>query len=149
MTGPSIPDFKIIEPPGRTIKPARPRLYVKNGQMFPHSMNRIIAKMHPHQRFEVRMHDLGPWKMGDVIERHIDLVGAHLPTLLGLRAIVPTRKPPYKAPATVANLQQRAAVLKRAQDSARAIAAQLKAPVTNPAVLDAPIPGVITGKVTG
>jgi hypothetical protein len=142
-------DFKTIERPARTIKPARPRLYLKNGLMFPHPMDRVIAKMHPRQRFEVARHGLGPWQKGDVIERHVDLVGAHLPTLLGLRAIIPTQKPAHKAPATVANLRQRAAVLTRMQDHARAVAQQLKAPVTSEAVLQAPIPGVTTGKVTG
>jgi hypothetical protein len=141
--------FRVIERPVRTIKPPRSRLYLKNGLLFPHPMDRHIAKMPYNQRFEVNQHGLGPWQKGDVIERHIDLVGAHLPTLLGLRAIVPTQKPAHKAPATIANLKQRAAVLGRMQDHARAVAQQVRAPVTNEAVLQAPIPGVITGKVTG
>lgn len=149
MIGPSIPDFRVVERPARTIKPPGPRLYLRNGRMFPHPKDRILAKMHPHQRFEVNQDGLGLWKRGDVIERHIDLVGAHLPTLLGLRAIIPTQKPAYKHPRTIAQLQARAAILTRLQDTARGVAAQLKAPVTNMAVLDAPIPGVITGKVTG
>lgn len=164
MTGPSIPGSnpheyydqliaaglaKEVGQPARTIKQPRPRLYVRNGQMFPHPLNRVIAKMPHNQRFEVSQEGLGLWKKGDVIERHIDLVGAHLPTLLGLRALVPTQKPAYKHPRTIAQLQARAAILTRLQDTARGVAQQLKAPVTNPAVLDAPIVGVITGKVTG
>lgn len=149
MIGPSTLDFKTIERPSRTIKPPQPRLYLKNGRMFPHPLDRVLAKLPQNQRFEVNRDGLGLWHKGDVIERHIDLVGAHLPTLLGLKAIVATQKPTYKHPATIAALQARAAILTRLQDTARGVAQQLKAPITNPAVLDAPVPGVITGKVTG
>lgn len=80
-------------------------------RLFPHPMERSLARMPHDQRFEVTWSaPLGPWTKGDVIERHVDLIGAHLPTLLRLGAIKPTTAPAKKHPKTIANLQARVIV---------------------------------------
>lgn len=112
------------------------------GRLFPHHLDHAIARMPHDQRFEVTWPaPLGPWTRGDVIERHVDLVGAHLPTLLALRAVRPTSAPAKKHPATLANLAARSvlsewrpnAIIGAVQDAGGEVApgqaARLTAPV--------------------
>jgi hypothetical protein len=98
----------------------------------------------PHnQRFEVLHPALGPWTPGDVIERHVDLVGAVLPRLLQLRAIAPTDKPAFKAPRTIANLIERKLVSPRIAASLEDRLSGTQAlPGAIPNSAKAPIPGI-------
>lgn len=84
------------------------------GRLFPHSLDRFVSRLPHDQRFEVIWPaPLGPWTRGDVLERHVDLIGAHLQTLLKVGALKPTAKPAYKAPQTIANLKARAPLTAR------------------------------------
>lgn len=105
-------------------------------RLFPHHLDRVIARMHHTQRFEVVHPALGPWTKGDIIERHVDLVGAFLPRLLECRAIVPTHKPAFKHAQTIANLKSRGLLTPIVAEALQSQGLIL------PAQAIAPIPGI-------